>query len=48
MERIAVDVLGPLPETHAGNRVILVVGDYGTNTSTPAYSAAVPISAEQN
>lgn len=29
-ERIAVDVLGPLPETYKGNKCILVVGDYFT------------------
>ena len=28
MERIALDILGPLPETHDGNRYVLVVGDY--------------------
>ena len=28
MERIALDILGPLPETHRRNRYILVVGDY--------------------
>ena len=28
MERIALDILGPLPETNDGNRYILVVGDY--------------------
>ena len=30
LERIAIDVLGPLPETHRGNVYILVVGDYFT------------------
>ena len=30
LERIAIDVLGPLPETHRGNKYILVVGDYWT------------------
>jgi hypothetical protein len=30
MERIAIDVLGPLPETHRGNKYVLVVGDYWT------------------
>lgn len=30
LERIAVDVLGPLTETHRGNMYILVVGDYWT------------------
>ena len=30
MERIAIDVLGPLPETHHGNKYVLVVGDYWT------------------
>ena len=28
MERIAVDVLGPLPESESGNRYVLVVADY--------------------
>ena len=28
LERIAIDILGPLPETHDGNRYVLVVGDY--------------------
>ena len=30
MERIAMDILGPLPETDRGNQVILVVADYFT------------------
>lgn len=30
MQRIAMDVSGPLPETGRGNRYILVVGDYFT------------------
>ena len=30
MERIATDILGPLPETDEGNRYILVVSDYFT------------------
>ena len=30
LERIAIDVLGPLTETHRGNVYILVVGDYWT------------------
>ena len=30
LERIAIDVLGPLTETHRGNPYILVVGDYWT------------------
>ena len=30
MERIAMDILGPFPETHRGNKVILVVADYFT------------------
>ncbi|MCG7879381.1 MAG: RNase H-like domain-containing protein, partial [Candidatus Thiodiazotropha endolucinida] len=30
MERIATDILGPLPETESGNRYILVIGDYFT------------------
>ena len=28
MERLAIDIVGPLPETEAGNRYIMVVGDY--------------------
>ena len=28
MERVALDVVGPLPETERGNKYILVVGDY--------------------
>ena len=30
MERIAIDILGELPETDRGNRYILVIGDYFT------------------
>jgi len=30
MERIAIDVLGPLPVTEAGNKYILIVADYFT------------------
>ena len=30
MERVALDVLGPLPETDRGNKLILVVADYFT------------------
>ena len=30
LERIAMDILGPLPVTERGNRYILVVGDYFT------------------
>ena len=30
LERVGIDILGPLPETHKGNRFILVVGDYWT------------------
>ena len=30
MERIALDILGPLPETNDGNKYIMVVGDYYT------------------
>ncbi|KAL5503537.1 hypothetical protein EMCRGX_G010502 [Ephydatia muelleri] len=36
LERIAMDILGPLPETPRGNRCILVVGDYFTKW-TEAY-----------
>ena len=30
LERVAMDILGPLPETPRGNKYILVVGDYFT------------------
>ena len=30
MERVAMDLMGPLPTTHDGNRYILVIGDYWT------------------
>ena len=30
LERVAMDILGPLPETDRGNRYVLVVGDYFT------------------
>ena len=30
LERIALDVLGPLPETDRGNKYILVIADYFT------------------
>ena len=30
MERIAVDIMGPLPRTKRGNRYLIVVGDYFT------------------
>lgn len=30
LERVGIDILGPLPETVEGNRFILVVGDYWT------------------
>ena len=30
MERIAIDVLGPLPITETGNKYILIVADYFT------------------
>ena len=30
MERVAMDILGPFPESKRGNRVVLVVGDYFT------------------
>ena len=28
LERVAVDILGPLPKTKKGNKYMLVVGDY--------------------
>ena len=28
MERVALDIVGPLPETERGNKYLLVVGDY--------------------
>ena len=31
MDRIAVDIMGPLPLTIGGNRYILVIGDYFTH-----------------
>ncbi|PIK62874.1 hypothetical protein BSL78_00208 [Apostichopus japonicus] len=36
MQRVAIDVLGPLPETYNGNKYILVVADYFTKW-TEAY-----------
>ena len=30
MQRVALDILGPLPETNQGNKYVLVVGDYFT------------------
>jgi len=30
MERIAIDVMGSLPETARGNKFIVVIGDYFT------------------
>ena len=30
LERVAMDILGPLPETDSGNKYILVIGDYFT------------------
>ena len=32
MERVAMDILGPLPETARGNKYILVIGDYFTKS----------------
>ena len=37
LERIAIDITGPLPKTDAGNRYVLVVADYFTKW-TEAYS----------
>lgn len=36
LERIATDIMGPLPETERGNKYILVVADYFTKW-TEAY-----------
>ena len=30
LQRVAMDILGPLPETEQGNKYILVIGDYFT------------------
>ena len=30
LERVGIDVMGPLPETDKGNRFVLVIGDYWT------------------
>ena len=30
MERMAVDVLGPLPESEHGNKYLLIIADYFT------------------
>lgn len=38
MERIAIDVMGPLPETEKGNRYILVIADYFSK-----WTEAVPL-----
>lgn len=38
MERIAIDIMGPLPETEKGNRYILVIADYFTK-----WTEAVPL-----
>ena len=37
IERIAIDVMGPLPETARGNKFIVVIGDYFTKW-TEAYA----------
>ena len=37
LERVAMDILGPLPETSRGNKYILVLGDYFTKW-TEAYA----------
>ena len=37
LERIAMDILGPLPETPRGNKYILVLGDHFTKW-TEAYA----------
>lgn len=42
MERIAVDVLGPLPKTDAGNQYILIAQDYFTK-----WPEAFPIADQQ-
>ena len=38
MERIALDIMGPLPVTHRGNKYILCIGDYFTK-----WMEAVPL-----
>ena len=40
MQRMAMDILGPLPETDHGNKYILVIGDYFTKWKE---AHAVPI-----
>ena len=37
-QRIAMDLIGPLPKSHAGNRYLLVVCDYASR-----YPEAVPL-----
>ena len=39
-ERIAMDIVGPLPRSRAGNRYILVICDYSTR-----YPEAIPLRA---
>ena len=38
MQMVAVDILGPLPKTAAGNKYILVAGDYFTKWPIEAYA----------
>ena len=37
-QRIAMDIVGPLPRTQRGNRFILVISDYATR-----YPEAIPL-----
>ena len=44
LERIAIDVLGPLPITETGNKYILIVADYFTKwvEAYPILGRSVP------
>ena len=41
-QRIAIDLVGPLPQTQRGNRYILTMCDYATR-----YSGAIPLSSTE-